>query len=159
MNRRLLLLAPAAAIGALLSSCGTVGLDGGGGGDYAGTTINSRNQALIQRETRAVFAAKGFSYSGGTATVLRFSKQGSRSAQITWGTNLNGNPVYFRPEVRLQPLGDRTRLSCEVFITQQSTVYGENVRQPFLGGRAGYNAMMSDIRQRVERAEKAAGGR
>lgn len=152
MNRRLLLLAPVAAIAALLASCGTVGLDSGGGGDYAGTTINSRDLDLIRREARAVFAEKGFTYSGGTSTLLRFSKRGNRSAQITWGSNLNSNPVFFRPEVSLQPLGDRTRLSCQVFITQQSTVYGENVRQPFLGGRAGYNQMMGEIRRRVEKA-------
>ncbi len=42
-----------------------------------------------------------------------------------------------------------------VYMVQQSTVYGDNVKQPHLAGKAGYSNMLSKIRKRVEATEKA----
>lgn len=42
-------------------------------------------------------------------------------------------------------------VTCQVEITQQSTVFGEDVRQPVLMGKAAYNSMLRDVKRRVER--------
>lgn len=139
----------------LLASCGhTVGLNSGNTSDYASTKIKSTNHALIRATTLQVFQEAGFTPSLSPGDTLYFSKQGTRSAQIAWGSNLNDNPVYIRPEVAMQKYPAETRLVCNVFITQASTVYGENVRQPHLAGKSGYERLMRDIRKRVEAAEK-----
>lgn len=140
----------------LLVSCGsTVGLGSETSGNYASTQIKSSNLSLIRSTTTAVFRENGFDSSGGTSSALFFRKTGSRSAQIAWGSNLNDNPVMIEPEVKISPRGAETLLVCNVFMVQQSTVYGENVKQPHLVGKSGYERLLSDIRKRVEAAEKA----
>lgn len=137
-----------------LSSCSTVGLGPSGAGEYAGTTINSSNQALIRKTTVNVFAENGFRLDGSADYgTIRFVKPGTRSAQIAWGDNFNDNPVMVRPEVQINPLGAKTQLICDVYMTQQSTVYGENSKRPHLTGKAGYSSILSTIRKRVEAAE------
>ena len=141
---------------AFLSSCGhTVGLNSGHSSDYASTRIKSTDHALIRSTTIQGFQEAGFTVSPSKGSTLFFSKQGTRSAQIAWGSNLNGNPVFIRPEVVMQKQPTETRLVCNVFITQQSTVYGEDVKQPHLVGKSGYERLMRDIRKRVEATEKA----
>ncbi|MGB6223729.1 hypothetical protein [Haloferula sp.] len=140
----------------LISSCSTVGLGPSGAGEYAGTTIASSNLPLIRQTTVAVFSEKGFRLDGpADYGTIRFVKQGSRSAQLAWGNNLNNNPVMVRPEVQIDPLGQKTRLICNVYMTQQSDVFGEDSKKPHLAGKAGYSSIMSTIRSRVEKAEKA----
>ncbi len=140
----------------LLNSCGSaVGLGNDTAGNYASTRIKSSNLSLIRSTTSAVFREAGFSSSGGTSSALFFQKMGSRSAQIAWGNNLNDNPVMIEPEVQISPRGPETLLVCNVYIVQQSTVYGDNVKQPHLVGKSGYERMLSQIRKRVEAAEKA----
>ncbi|MFC7339040.1 hypothetical protein ACFQY0_17735 [Haloferula chungangensis] len=140
--------------GAALSSCSTVGLGPSGAGEYSGTTINSSNLALIRQTTVAVFAEKGFRLDGSADYgTIRFVKEGTRSAQIAWGSNMNDNPVMVRPEVQINSLGPKTQLICNVYMTQESTVYGENVKQPHLTGKAGYSSILSTIRKRVEAEE------
>lgn len=144
--------------GAALNSCSTVGLGPSGAGEYSGTTIKSSNMALIRKTTVAVFAEKGFRLDGSAEYgTIRFAKTGSRSAQIAWGSNMNSNPVMVRPEVQITALGPKTQLICNVYMTQQSEVFGEDVKQPHLAGKAGYSSMLSTIRSRVEKAEKPAG--
>ncbi|MEP4077485.1 hypothetical protein [Haloferula sp.] len=153
---RLFSLAAIIFAGLALNSCSTVGLGPSGAGEYAGTTINSSNMPLIRQTTVAVFAEKGFRLDGSADYgVIRFVKTGSRSAQAAWGSNMNSNPVMVRPEVQINPLGPKTQLICDVYMTQQSEVFGENVKQPHLGGKAGYSSILSTIRKRVEKAEKA----
>jgi hypothetical protein len=137
-----------------LNSCSTVGLGPSGAGEYSGTTINSSNLPLIRKTTVAVFAEKGFRLDGSADYgTIRFVKPGTRSAQIAWGSNMNDNPVMVRPEVQITALGPKTQLVCNVYMTQESTVYGENVKQPHLTGKAGYSSLLSTIRKRVEAAE------
>ena len=137
-----------------LNSCSTVGLGPSGAGEYSGTTINSSNLPLIRKTTVDVFAEKGFRLDGSADYgTIRFVKPGTRSAQIAWGSNFNDNPVMVRPEVQITALGPKTQLVCNVYMTQESTVYGENVKQPHLTGKAGYSSMLSTIRKRVEAAE------
>jgi hypothetical protein len=154
---RLLSLAALIFTGLALSSCSNVGLGPTGAGEYAGTTINSSNLKLIRQTTVAVFAEKGF-YLDGSADygTIRFAKTGSASAQAAWGNNLNNNPVMVRPEVQIQALGPKTQLICNVYMTQESDVFGEDSKKPHLMGKAGYSSIMSTIRSRVEKAEKAA---
>ena len=143
----------------MLSSCGSaVGLGSETSGNYASTRVKSSNLSLIRSTTTAVFSEQGFSARGGKGSTLYFQKEGSRSAQITWGDNFNANPVMIEPEVQISPRGAETLLLCNVYFVQQSTVYGENVKQPHLVGKAGYERMLSTIRKRVEAAEKSAAG-
>ncbi|MEM1084232.1 MAG: hypothetical protein AAGI48_08920 [Verrucomicrobiota bacterium] len=138
----------------VLSACSTVGLGPSGAGQYAGTTVKSSNQSLIRNTTVAVFAENGFRLDGSPDYgTIRFVKPGTRSAQIAWGDNLNDNPVMVRPEVQVIQQGTQTQLICDVYMTQQSTVYGENSKRPHLTGKAGYNSILSTIRKRVESAE------
>lgn len=140
----------------LLSSCGSaVGLGSETRGNYASTRIKSSDQSLIRSTTVAVFQEAGFNSAGGAGSTLNFEKVGSRSAQIAWGNNLNDNPVIISPEVRINPRGPETLLVCNVFMVQQSTVYGENSKQPHLVGKSGYERLLSDIRKRVESTEKS----
>jgi len=140
----------------LLTSCGSaVGLGSETSGNYASTRVKSSDLSLIRSTTTAVFNESGFSSRGGAGSTLYFQKVGSRSAQITWGDNLNGNPVMIEPEVQISPRGAETLLLCNVYFVQQSTVYGENVKQPHLVGKSGYERMLSTIRKRVQAAEKA----
>lgn len=156
MKTRLFSLAVLIFAGAALNSCSTVGLGPSGAGEYSGTSINSSNMALIRKTTVAVFAEKGFRLDGSADYgTIRFVKAGTRSAQIAWGGNMNDNPVMVRPEVQITALGPKTQLVCNVYMTQESTVYGDNVKQPHLTGKAGYSSMLSTIRSRVEAAEKA----
>lgn len=155
-----LLFASLALASPLLTSCGSsVGLGSETGGNYASTKIKSSNQSLIRSTTVAVFQEAGFSSAGGAGSTLYFEKVGSRSAQIAWGSNLNDNPVIISPEIRISPRGPETVLVCNVFMVQQSTVYGENSKQPHLMGKSGYNSMLSTIRKRVEAAEEASSAR
>ena len=144
------------ALAPLLLSCGgAVGLNDGRSNDYASTKVKSIDHELIRSTTAQVFREAGFSAEPSRGNVMHFSKVGARSAQIAWGSNLNDNPVIFRPEVRMQKYPAETRLVCNVYITQQSDVFGENVKQPHLVGKSGYERLMRDIRKRVEAAEKA----
>jgi hypothetical protein len=153
---RILALATIIFAGLALNSCSTVGLGSAGAGQYAGTTINSSNLPLIRKTTVDVFAENGFRLDGSADYgTIRFVKAGSRSAQIAWGNNLNDNPVMIRPEVQIDALGPKTQLICNVYMTQQSTVFGEDTKQPHLAGKAGYSSILSSIRSRVEKAEKS----
>lgn len=137
----------------LNSSCSTVGLGPSGAGQYAGTTINSANLPLIRQTTVAVFAEKGFQLDGSAEYgTIRFVKTGSRSAQAAWGSNFNSNPVMIRPEVQISSLGPKTQLICNVYLTQQSEVFGEDVKKPHLAGKAGYSSILNTIRSRVEKS-------
>lgn len=151
---RILSLSTLAIASLTIISCSTVGLGPSGAGEYAGTTINSSNLPLIRQTTVAVFAEKGFRLDGSADYgTIRFVKTGSRSAQAAWGSNLNDNPVMIRPEVQINPLGSKTQLICNVYMTQQSTVFGEDSKKPHLMGKAGYSSMLTSIRSRVETAE------
>jgi hypothetical protein len=155
-TKRLLSLAALIFAGLVLSSCSTVGLGSSGAGEYAGTSIKSSNLPLIRQTTVAVFAEKGFHLDGSAEYgTISFAKTGSRSAQAAWGSNFNENPVMVRPEVQITALGPKTQLICNVYMTQQSTVFGENSKKPYLMGKAGYSSILSTIRRRVEQAEKA----
>ena len=154
LTHRFLSLAAITFAGLALSSCSTVGLGPSGAGEYSGTTIDSSNLPLIRKTTVAVFAEKGFQLDGSADYgIIRFVKQGSGSAQAAWGSNLNRNPVMVRPEVRITPLGPKTQLICNVYMTQESEVFGEDSKKPHLLGKAGYSSLMSTIRKRVEAAE------
>lgn len=140
----------------LLTSCGnSVGLGSETTGNYALTKIKSSNQSLIRSTTKSVFEESGFRMMHGTSSTLSFQKMGNRSAQAAWGHNFNSNPVMIEPEVRISPRGPNTLLLCDVYIVQESTAFGSNVKQPHLVGKAGYERMLSRIRKRVEAAEKA----
>ena len=151
----LLSFAAVAFAGLALNSCSTVGLGPSGAGEYSGTTINSSNLPLIRKTTVAVFAENGFRLDGSADYgTIRFVKNGSRSAQAAWGSNMNSNPVMVRPEVQIDPRGAKTALICNVYMTQQSEVFGEDVKQPHMMGKAGYSSILSTIRKRVEAADK-----
>lgn len=150
------ILATLALATALLTSCGSaVGLGSDTSGNYASTKIKSSNQSLIRSSTVAVFQEAGFTAARSPGSTLFFEKVGSRSAQIAWGDNFNDNPVIISPEVQITPRGAETVLVCNVYMVQQSTVYGENAKQPHLVGKSGYERLLSKIRKRVEASEKA----
>ena len=83
----------------------------------------------------------------GGATAAKYLKLFNPALQVTV---IEKNPVYIRPTVDIVPMSSGFRLGCRVFVTQQSTAFGETVRQPLAAGRAGYQRMLNDIRKRAE---------
>jgi hypothetical protein len=150
MNRRICLLG----LGCLvLSACGAaVGVGDGGVDNLASTRVKTNSPAAVQQAVLDVFRAEGFNVLSQGSQSITFSKPGGRSAELAWSTTANSNPVMIRPIVRWRTSGSGEMLvTCQVEIAQESTVYGETVRQPFLMGKSAYNGMLRDVKSRVEK--------
>lgn len=134
------------------SSCGSAtGVGSPRAGEFAAVMVRSDNEPIVRQAIRAVFTDAGFQYDVSTASSLEFRKRGNRSAEIAWTTINNPNPVWIRPSVGISRTGDGFRLTCDVYVTQASTTWGETVRQPLLAGRSGYQRLLNDVRKRVEK--------
>ncbi|MCH7224831.1 hypothetical protein [Haloferula sp. A504] len=136
----------------LLAGCGgAVGVGGPGSDSLAKVTVKQASPASIRPATVAVFREQGFSVRSETSSSVTFEKVGGRQAEIAWKTVGNPNPVIIRPTVSWSPMGaDQVRLMCDVEIAQESTVYGETVRQPMLAGKSSYSGLLKEIKRRVE---------
>lgn len=129
-----------------------MGVGGGGVDNLASTRVKTNSSAVVQQAVLAVFRAQGFNVLSQGSQSITFSKPGGRSAEIAWTTTANPNPVMIRPIVRWQASGDGEMLvTCQVEIAQESTVFGETVRQPLLMGKSAYNGMLRDVKRRVEK--------
>ena len=129
-----------------------MGVGGGGVDNLASTRVKTSSSSAVNEAVLAVFQEQGFKVLSQGAQSVTFSKPGGRSADLAWSTINNPNPVMIRPTVRWQGAGPaEMTVTCQVEITQQSTVFGEDVRQPYLMGKAAYNGMLSDVRRRVEK--------
>ena len=129
-----------------------MGVGGGGVDNLASTRVKTNSSAVVQQAVLAVFRAQGFNVLSQGSQSITFSKPGGRSAEIAWTTTANPNPVMIRPIVRWQVSGDGEMLvTCQVEIAQESTVFGETVRQPLLMGKSAYNGLLRDVKRRVEK--------
>lgn len=140
-------------MGALvLSACGAaVGVGSGAVDNTASTQVKTQSPAAVRKAVLEVFGAQGFNVRSESANSITFSKIGGRSADIAWSTVGNSNPVKIRPTVTWRPSGREMWVGCRVEVAQQSTVYGETVRQPLAMGKAAYNSMLRDVKRKVER--------
>ena len=117
----------------------------------ASTRVKTNSPAAVQKAVLAVFQEQGFNLLSQTSRSATFSKPGGRSADATWSTIGNPNPVMIRPTVAWRASGDAEMLvTCQVEVAQQSTVFGETVRQPTWLGSSAYNALLKDVKRRVE---------
>ena len=83
-----------------------------------------------------------------------FSKVGGPSADATWSTIGNPNPVMIRPYVAWRASSATEMfVTCDVEVAQESTVFGENTRQPTWLGSSAYNSLLKDVKRRVEKSE------
>lgn len=99
----------------------------------------------------AVFQEQGFAVMSRNSNSITFTKPGGRTADVTWSTLGNPNPVMIRPTVSWQSAGSGQMLvACQVQVAQQSTTFGETVRQPALIGKFAYDGMLRDAKRRVE---------
>jgi hypothetical protein len=136
----------------LLSGCGAaVGGGGPGVDNLASTRIRTDSSGAIRNSVLAVFEAQGFSVHSEGPESITFSKLGGRTAEITWTTIGNPNPVMIRPTVRWRRTGNSEfTVTCRVEVVQQSTVRGEIIRQPMIMGKSTYGRMLRDVRRQVE---------
>ena len=117
----------------------------------ASTRVKTNSPAAVQKAVLAVFQEQGFNLLSQTSRSATFSKPGGRSGDATWSTIGNPNPVMIRPTVAWRASGDTEMfITCQVEVAQQSTVYGETVRQPTWLGSSAYNALLKDVKRRVE---------
>ncbi|MFK7849546.1 MAG: hypothetical protein AB8D78_01095 [Akkermansiaceae bacterium] len=138
----------------IFSSCGaSVGIGSGGVENLASTRVKTNSSSAVERAVLDVFQDQGFSVISKGSQSVSFSKRGGRSADIAWSTMNNPNPVMIRPTVGWRASSEGEMLvTCQVEVAQQSTVYGETVRQPLMVGKAAYNGMLKDVKRRVERS-------
>ncbi len=136
----------------LLAACGSaVGVGGPGGDALAKVTVKQATPESVRRATVSVFREEGFSLLSEGSRSMTFEKQGGRSAEIAWKTVGNSNPVMIRPTVAWSHLGaDEVCLTCDVEVAQESTVYGETVREPMVVGKSAYHGMLKEVKRRVE---------
>lgn len=134
----------------LLVSCGSsVGV--GGSGSLASVTVENSSVARVRAATLGVFTEEGFDKRSETPAAIEFEKDGGRSAEIAWKTVGNSNPVMIRPTVRWSDAGAGTLLlRCEVEVAQQSTVYGETLREPAWVGKGAYQNLLKEVKRRAE---------
>jgi hypothetical protein len=139
----------------VVSACGAaVGVGSGGVDNLASTRVKTNSSSAVNKAVLAVFQAQGFNVLTQSSQSITFSKPGGRSADLAWSTINNPNPVMIRPTVRWQGAGTaEMSVTCQVEITQQSTAFGEDVRQPFLMGKAAYDGMLRDVKRRVEKGQ------
>ena len=135
----------------ILSSCGAaVGVGSSGVDSLASTRIRTTSSSAVNRAVLEVFKGQGFEVYSKSSQSITFSKAGGRSADIAWSTTANPNPVMIRPTVSWSSSGGVTLVTCEVEVAQQSTVFGETVRQPLLVGKSAYNRLLGDVKGKVE---------
>lgn len=135
-----------------LSACGAaVGVGGGGVDNLASTKVKTASSDGVRRAVLAAFQADGFSVLSQSPGLITFQKQGGRSAEIAWTTIDNPNPVMIRPTVRWRSTGSSEfTVTCQVEISQLSTVSGETVREPMMMGKSAYNSLLRDVKARAE---------
>jgi hypothetical protein len=120
--------------------------------NLASTSVKTHSPADVRPAVLDVFREQGFNVLSEGSQSVTFSKPGGRSADLAWSTTANQNPVMIRPTVRWRAAGSGEMLvTCQVEVAQQSTVYGETVRQPYLMGKSAYNGMLKDVKRRVEK--------
>jgi hypothetical protein len=137
---------------AMHSSCGSaMGVGPARKGEYSSVLIRSSDEPAVRQAVNAVFTEAGFIPDGTTSRSMSFRKRGNRSAEVAWSTLANPNPVWIRPTVTLFRTNDGFRLTCDAYVTQARTTFGEEVRQPLVAGRTGYQRMLNDVRKRVEK--------
>ncbi|MBC8126865.1 MAG: hypothetical protein H8M99_06945 [Gloeobacteraceae cyanobacterium ES-bin-144] len=137
----------------LLSACGSsVGVGDNGVDNLASTRVKASSQELLSSAVMGVFQGEGFAVLSRTSQSITFTKQGGRSADVMWKTLGNSNPVMIRPTVSWRPSGaGEYWLGCQVEVAQESTVFGETVRQPMMVGKSAYNDLLRQVKRRVER--------
>ena len=150
MNRRSILLGLCCLV---VSACGgAVGVGEGRVDNLASTSVKTNSSGAVRQAVLDVFQEQGFSMLSQGSQSITFTKPGGRSADLAWSTTANPNPVMIRPTVRWRAAGSGEMLvSCQVEVAQQSTVYGETVRQPLMMGKSAYNGMLKDVKRRVEK--------
>lgn len=117
----------------------------------ASTRVKTNSSAAVEKAVLAVFQDEGFRVRSQSSRSVTFSKPGGSSAAAAWSTIGNPNPVMIRPTVAWRASGDAEMLvTCQVEVAQQSTVFGETVRQPTWLGSSAYNALLKDVKRRVE---------
>ena len=118
----------------------------------ASTLVKTNSPAAVQKAVLAVFQEQGFIVLSQTSRAVTFSKPGGRSADAAWSTIGNPNPVMIRPTVAWRESGGTEMfVTCQVEVAQQSTVFGETARQPTWLGSSAYNALLKDVKRRVEK--------
>ena len=134
----------------LFSGCRSM-MGVGNGNSLAVVTVKKSSMEKVRAATLEVFREDGFAKASETAASMSFAKQGGRSAEIAWKTVGNSNPIIIRPTVRWsQAGGGEIRVSCNVEVTQASTVYGETVREPVLAGKGAYRSLLKEVKRRAE---------
>ena len=149
MNRRLWIVG----IGALvLSACGAaVGVGDGAAGSMTSVSVNTSSTKAVRQAVIEVFGEQGFKVRNEATQSITFTKAGGPSADLAWGTLGNSNPVMIRPTVTWRSSGAQTVwVGCQVEVAQQSTVFGETVRQPLAVGKAAYRSMLGQVKKRAE---------
>ena len=149
MTRRFWILASAAV---LLSACGaSVGVGNNGVDHLASTHVRTSSSSAVNRAVSKVFQNDGFAIISRSDRSITFSKVGGRSADITWKTIGNDNPVLIQPTVTWRPEGaGQMWVACSVKVVQQSDSFGSTVRQPILAGKSAYNGLLRKVKQQVE---------
>ena len=120
----------------------------------ASTRVKTNSSAAVKQAVLSVFQEQGFRLLSQTSQSATFSKVGGRSADATWSTIGNPNPVMIRPYVAWRASSATEMfVTCDVEVAQESTVFGENTRQPTWLGSSAYNSLLKDVKRRVEKGE------
>lgn len=136
----------------LLSACGSaVGVGSNSVDNLASTRVKTSSNTEVQRAVEAVFRDEGFAVTSRGSGSMSFSKAGGRSADITWKTIGNDNPVMIEPTVSWRPDGPGMMwIGCQVDVVQESNTFGDTVRKPVLMGKSAYHGMLRKVKSRVE---------